>query len=93
MDTALLDCYYCEWSGSVIELIIGPNGVKCPSCKKHIPQDADGWISITNGLPETFGWYKIKTSHGEFEAPFVTNGLGKLVWVLPDPSIITHWKY
>jgi hypothetical protein len=50
------------------------------------------WIDVNNRLPEKIGWYKVKTIHGEFEAPFVNTINGNLVWVLPDPSIITHWQ-
>ena len=51
------------------------------------------WISVTDKLPTEIGWYDIKTPYGEYEAPFVNNSRGELVWVIPDPSIITHWKY
>lgn len=50
------------------------------------------WISVQDRLPTEIGWYKIKTPYGEFEAPYVNNSRNELVWVLPDPSIITHWK-
>lgn len=87
-----LNCFHCDWSGSKYELLTGPNGIKCPKCKKHIPQDAEGWISITNGLPEKIGLYQIKTPYGESEA-FVSNTMsGKLVWVVPNELTITHWK-
>jgi hypothetical protein len=50
------------------------------------------WISVDFSLPKESGWYCILTCHGESEAPFVKNDNGKLVWVVPDASIITHWK-
>lgn len=50
------------------------------------------WISVDYALPKKVGWYYILTLHGESEAPFVSNMKGDLVWVLPDPSIITHWR-
>jgi len=87
-----LNCFHCDWIGSRLELLHGFNGVKCPKCKKHIPQDAEGWISVNNGLPEEVGWYQIKTTYGQFEAPFVNNSRQELVWLIPDTSIITHWK-
>jgi hypothetical protein len=52
----------------------------------------DEWISVEVALPSKKGWYKIKTSHGEYEAPLLENGNKKLVWLVPDPSSITHWK-
>jgi len=52
----------------------------------------DKWIDVKENPPKEIGWYKIKTMYGEFEAPLSTNMKGDLVWVLPDPSIITHWK-
>jgi hypothetical protein len=52
----------------------------------------DNWINVEDNLPKEIGWYKIKTPYGEFEAPFVNNAKWELVWVLPDASIITHWK-
>ena len=51
------------------------------------------WISVQDKLPTEIGWYKIKTPYGEYEAPFVNNGKGEKCWVLPDTSIITHWKH
>jgi hypothetical protein len=91
----LLKCFHCEWSGSKYHLLIGPNGIKCPKCKKHIPQDAEGWISIKdNGLPEEGGFYSVKTTlYGESKVPFSFDLSGKGLWVVPDASIITHWKY
>lgn len=50
------------------------------------------WVSIDDRMPDKAGWYKIKTIHGEYEAPLSTNLKGDFVWVLPDSSIITHWK-
>lgn len=88
-----LNCFHCDWAGSKYELLIGMNGVKCPKCKKHIPQDAEGWISVTNGLPESGGFYKVKAQIGEAEAPFSFTADGKGVWVVPDSMKITHWKY
>ena len=52
----------------------------------------NNWISVKDTLPKIAGWYKIKTPYGEYEAPFVTNVKGVLIWVLPDASNITHWK-
>jgi hypothetical protein len=52
----------------------------------------DNWVSVKERLPTKAGWYKIKLFYGEFEAPFITDGNNKLVWCIPDPSIITHWK-
>jgi hypothetical protein len=52
----------------------------------------DEWISVDFALPSKTGWYKIKTAHGEYEAPLSINQKGKPVWVVPDPSSITHWK-
>lgn len=49
------------------------------------------WIDAKKEQPNQFGWYRIKTIHGEYEAPFVRNGHGVLQWVVPDESIITHW--
>lgn len=90
-----LKCFHCDWQGSKYELLIGMNGIKCPKCEKHIPQDSDGWISIENGLPEEGGFYEIKTNAYDhyFEAPFSIDGNGKGIWVIPDSSIITHWRY
>ena len=89
-----IKCFLCDWQGSKYELLIGMNGVKCPKCEKHIPQDAEGWISINNGLPEEGGFYSVKTTVSKMEmvAPFSFTMDGNGVWVLPDPSIITHWK-
>lgn len=50
------------------------------------------WVSVDFALPKKVGWYDILTLHGESEAPFVNNAKGELVWLLPDPLIITHWK-
>lgn len=89
-----LNCFHCDWKGTKYELLIGMNGVKCPKCEKHIPQDADGWISVQNGLPEKAGFYPIKTDlYGTSEAAFSFTLSGKGVWVIPDPSIIVAWKY
>lgn len=91
----LITCFHCDWVGTKFHLLIGQNGVKCPKCLKHIPQDSDGWISLAvNGKPESGGMYPVKTTlYGEMEAPFSfdLNGVGK--WVVPDESIITHWRY
>lgn len=90
-----LNCFFCDWSGSKYELLIGQNGIKCPKCKKHIPQDAEGCISVENGLPETGGFYPVKTKSfdGYFECAFSFTMAGKGVWVVPDATDITHWKY
>jgi hypothetical protein len=93
---AKLNCFHCDWSGSKYELLIGQNGVKCPKCEKHIPQDAEGWISVENGLPETGGMYDVKTTiYGVSKVPFTKNGRGEWGWLLlnSDKSIITHWRY
>lgn len=89
----LIFCRYCNWRGNKYMLIISPNGVKCPECRNHFPQTEDGWISIKNGLPEDGGFYEVLTPHGQYEAPFsfTQKGVGK--WVVPDESIITHWRY
>lgn len=50
------------------------------------------WIDAKTNPPKKVGWYKIKTPYGEFEAPVSNTQSGKLVWVLPDESIVTHWK-
>lgn len=50
------------------------------------------WIDVKTNPPKEIGWYKIKTLYGEFEAPVSVNTNGKLVWVIPDESIITHYK-
>ena len=50
------------------------------------------WINVKDNPPTEIGWYKIKTNHGEFEACVSTNLNGELVWVVPDDSIITHYK-
>lgn len=91
----LINCFHCDWNGSVIELLNSPNGVKCPKCKKHIPQDEEGWISVNNGLPEEGGFYRVKlnTTNVVLKAPFSFTMSGKGVWVVPDETIITHWKY
>lgn len=49
------------------------------------------WIDINERLPTKPGWYKTKSMYGEVPVPFIRNGLGILVWLLPDISIITHW--
>lgn len=88
-----INCYHCDWSGSKYHLLIGQNGVKCPKCHKHIPQDKDGWVSIENGKPESGGMYDIKTTlYGQMKAPFSFDANGNGVWVVPDVSIITHWR-
>lgn len=51
----------------------------------------DNWISVKERLPEKKGWYRIQTPNGFYEAPFVHSLGGKLVWVVPNPSDITHW--
>lgn len=50
------------------------------------------WIDVKENPPQKIGWYKIKTIHGEYEACVSTTWSGKLVWVVPDDSIITHYK-
>lgn len=50
------------------------------------------WISVTDKLPPTFGWYWIKDKQGyEVKVPYVHNGAGKLVWLVPDESNIVCW--
>ena len=53
----------------------------------------DEWVDVKNELPSKPGWYKVRTkySNDESEVPYSTTLSGQLVWVLPDPSIITHW--
>lgn len=91
----LLKCFHCDWQGSKFELLIGMNGIKCPKCEKHIPQDNEGWIAVSNGLPEEGGFYevKLKTSDIIFKAPFSFTGEGRGTWVVPDETNITHWRY
>lgn len=50
------------------------------------------WIDIKKEAPKEIGYYEIKTIHGDFEAPFVRSLSGKMVWVLHDESIISHWR-
>ena len=53
------------------------------------------WIDINERKPDKVGWYKIKMPEMrqvEYEAPFVRNMKGELVWVVPDETLITHWK-
>ncbi len=52
---------------------------------------AEEWTEVKTPPPYS-GWYKVKYTNGEMEAPFVRNGAGKLVWVIPETIIITHWK-
>lgn len=51
------------------------------------------WISVTEALPPKFGWYKVKIRGEEVKVkvPYITNGGGKLVWLLPDENSVTHW--
>lgn len=51
------------------------------------------WISVKEKLPEHPGWYKVKTETGEYVAPFCSTLSGAMVWVVPDESAITHWKF
>lgn len=49
------------------------------------------WIKCSERLPDSVGWYKIMTEHGEFEAPYCSSlGMG-LVWLTPFTATITHW--
>lgn len=51
------------------------------------------WINVKDRLPIESGWYTIKTKSGsELPCPFVRNGNGELVWVIPDKTHITHWQ-
>ena len=53
------------------------------------------WVDINERKPEKAGWYKIKMSEMrqvEYEAPYIHNGKGDLVWVVPDETLITHQK-
>lgn len=53
------------------------------------------WISVKERLPNKVGWYKVKApllKEIEYEVPFVNTENGKLIWLVPDDSIITHWK-
>lgn len=50
------------------------------------------WINIKEKLPERSGWYQIKTTMGEYEAPYAKTLEGKMIWVVPDEKMITHWK-
>lgn len=52
----------------------------------------DNWISVKTELPKEYGWYRIKTTIGEFNAAYSHTLGGKNVWVVPDSSIITHWQ-
>lgn len=57
--------------------------------KEDIQED---WISVFEKLPDKPNWYEIKTTIGDSVAPFVRNMNEKLVWVVPDPKQITHWR-
>lgn len=81
----------CGWEGNKYFLLISINGNKCPQCENVITEDLTGWISIKEKLPLKKGWYKIKTTMGDYQAPFVRNSNGGMSWVVPDESMITHW--
>lgn len=49
------------------------------------------WIKVTERLPTKAGWYKVKTTNGETEIPFVNNARKQLVWVVPDELAILEW--
>lgn len=53
------------------------------------------WIDAKTNPPKKAGWYKIKMpllKEVEYEAPFVRNAKGELIWVVPDEGLITHWS-
>ncbi len=53
---------------------------------------ADTFVSVEERMPTKTGWYEVKTKHGYLtDAPLSKTALGKLIWVVPDDTIITHW--
>lgn len=60
---------------------------------KKMPKN-ETWISIDERLPKETGWYKVKTTlyNREYEVPLYKDLSGKLIWVVPDQKMITHWK-
>lgn len=53
----------------------------------------EAWVSVEERLPTETGWYKVKTKHNfTSDAPLSRTLGGKLVWVVPDESLITHWR-
>lgn len=53
---------------------------------------SENWVDIKKENPPETGWYKIKTTMGEYEAPYARDMAGNFIWVVPDPTMITHWK-
>lgn len=49
------------------------------------------WVDINKESPPVTGWYKIKTTMGEYEAPYGRDASGNFLWVVPDEKMITHW--
>ncbi len=51
------------------------------------------WVAVEERLPTKTGWYKAKTKHNLIcDVPLSRTMGGKLVWVVPDESVITHWR-
>lgn len=52
------------------------------------------FICIIERLPTKVGWYNVKTKISDeiVSVPFAMMTNGKFTWVLPDPTIITHWE-
>lgn len=82
----------CGWEGNKYFMLISMEGNKCPKCEAIIPEDLSGWININERKPSKSGWYKIKTTMGDYEAPYAKNVKGEMVWVMPDETMLTHWR-
>lgn len=58
-----------------------------------LPSEGKEWISVEDFLPGKSGWYEAKGLAGGIgKVPYSKTAGGNFTWVLPDASIITHWK-
>lgn len=82
----------CGWEGNKYFLLISIDGNKCPKCENIITEDLNGWISVDEKLPTKKGWYKVKTTMGDYEVPFASKLDGSSCWLVPGEEIkVTHW--
>ena len=64
-----------------------------PFLKKNIAGNSEVWASIKERIPAKTGWYKVKTKYDfTMDIALSKTMKGKLVWVIPDESLVTYWR-
>ena len=60
---------------------------------KNKEQNSEVWVSVKERMPTKTGWYEVKTKYNfTMDIALSKTMEGKLVWVIPNESLITHWR-